>query len=151
MPADHPAFVRLFPELAVDDPILDQAKFEQELVPTMIVMEAGSGAPEPDRVIGYTYFQVMQGLTYVRHVVTAPEARRTGVGRSLMAAVAERARTAGCTSWCLNVMRGNRAARALYEFADALIAAGAKVVHDIVHMKGALPPVGALPRVSADR
>ena len=129
VPADHPAFVRLFPELAVDDPVLDQAKFDQELVPTMLVMEAGKGAPEPDRVIGYTYFQVMNDLAYVRHVVTAPEARRTGVGRALMAAVAERARTAGCASWCLNVMRGNEAARALYASVGMAAAFDTKALH----------------------
>lgn len=129
MAADHPAFVRLFPELGVDDPILDQAKFDRELVPTMIVVEAGEGAPEPGRVVGYTYFQVIKELAYVRHIVTAPEVRRTGVGRMLMAAVVERARTAGCTSWCLNVMRGNAAARALYESVGLAVAFETKALH----------------------
>ena len=127
--ADHQAFVRLFPELEVDDPILDQAKFDRELVPTMIVVEAGEGAPEPDRVVGYSYFQIMKDLAYVRHIVTAPEVRRTGVGRALMAAVAERARAAGCTSWCLNVMRGNVAARALYESVGLAAAFDTKALH----------------------
>ena len=34
MPADHRAFVRLFPELGVDDPILEPERFERELLPT---------------------------------------------------------------------------------------------------------------------
>lgn len=120
--------MRLFPELAVDDPILEQARFDRELVPTMLVIEAGEGAPEPERVVGYTYFQILEDLAYVRHVVTAPEARRTGVGRLLMAAVAERARAAGCRSWCLNVKRENTAAIALYEALGMAAAFGSKAL-----------------------
>lgn len=129
MPADYVAFVRLFPELAVDDPVADQAKFDQELVPTMLVMESANGPADPGRVIGYTHFQVMNDVVYVRHIVTAPAARRTGVGRALMAAVAARARTAGCTSWCLNVLRGNAAARALYESVGMAAAFDTKALH----------------------
>ena len=109
MPSDHRAFVRLFPELGVDDPILEPERFERELVPTTIVIE------DAEHVVGYAYFQILRDLTYVRHIVTAPEVRRTGVGRALMAAVAERGRAAGCSSWCLNVLESNDAARALYE------------------------------------
>jgi len=127
--ADYQAFVRLFPELAVDDPILAQEKFDRELLPTTIVVEAGAGAPEPERVIGYAYFQIMKDLAYVRHLVTAPEVRRTGVARALMAAVAERARAAGCTSWCLNVMRANTPARALYEAVGLSAAFDTKALH----------------------
>ena len=129
MAADYQAFVRLFPELAVDDPILEQEKFDRELLPTTIVVEAGEGAPEPDRVVGYAYFQILKDLAYVRHIVTAPEARRTGVGRALMAAIAERARTAGCTSWCLNVKRENTVALALYEAVGLAAAFGTKALH----------------------
>lgn len=129
MPADHAAFVRLFPELAVDDPILGQERFELELVPTMLVVEAGEGAPEPDRVLGYAYFQLIEDLAYVRHIVTAPEARRTGVGRALMTTIAERARGAGCTSWCLNVMRANTAARALYASVGLAASFDTKALH----------------------
>ena len=57
----------------------------------------------------------MKDMVYLRHVVTAPEARRTGVARALLAAVVERARAAGCSTWCLNVKPGNTAAIALYE------------------------------------
>jgi len=107
--ADHRAFVRLFPELGVEDPILEPDRFERELVPTTIVLE------DAERVVGYVYFQIIDGRAYVRHLVTAPEARRTGVGRALLAAVVERGRAAGCTEWCLNVKRENTAAIALYE------------------------------------
>src|SRR4051812_38673971 len=93
--ADHAVFVRLFPELEVDDPILDEEKFAHQLLPTTLIAEV-SGMP-----VGYTYFQLLKDVAYVRHVVTAPEARRAGVGRALLGAVVERAHGAGCTTWCL--------------------------------------------------
>ena len=99
--------------MAVDDPILSEDEFTLKLVPNTLVAEAGEG-PEPARIVGYCYFQIMKDLAYVRHVVAAPEARRTGVGRALLGAVVELAREAGCTSWCLNVKPENTAARALY-------------------------------------
>jgi GNAT superfamily N-acetyltransferase len=106
---DYDAFARLFVELAVDDPTPVRALFERDLAPRMLVAEAPSG------VVGYTYFQVLQGLAYVRHIAVAPEARRAGVGHALMQAVAARGRAAGATSWCLNVKPDNAAAIALYE------------------------------------
>lgn len=109
-PADHPAFVRLFPELAVDDPVKDRVQFEKELMADVLIAEADDG-----EVVGYTYFQILQNMAYVRHIVSAPEVRRAGVGRALMNAIAARARTAGCTTWCLNVKPENTAAIALYE------------------------------------
>lgn len=109
--SDHPSFARLFPELAVDDPVLDEGHFVRELVPTTIIAESsGEG-----RVVGYAYFQIMKDMVYVRHVVTAPEARRTGVARALLAEIVERARAAGCSTWCLNVKPGNTPAITLYE------------------------------------
>lgn len=108
-PGDHAAFLRLFPELAVEDPLPDLDKFVRELMPTMLVLERAG------RVDGYTYFQLLGETAYVRHIVTAPEARRTGVAQALLAAVAERGRAGRCTTWCLNVKVGNAAAIALYE------------------------------------
>lgn len=113
MPADYQAFERLFPELAVDDPLVGQERFDRELLPTTLMVEAGDG-PDPARIVGYALYQIMKDVTYVRHIVTSPEARRTGVGRALMEAMAERARAAGSTSWCLNVKPLNTAAIALY-------------------------------------
>lgn len=118
--ADHGAFARLFPELRVDDPVVDQAVFSRELVPTTVVAVVVEGDGEPggarnEAVVGYAYFQLMGAVAYVRHIVSAPEARRAGVGRALMAAIEERASAAGCTSWCLNVKPDNAPAIALYE------------------------------------
>lgn len=107
--ADHGAYARLCPELGVDDPIATPARFAAEMAPTTLVAVGDSGP-----VLGYAFYQVMQSATYVRHVVTAPEARRSGIARALLRAVAERARAAGCESWCLNVEPRNAAARALY-------------------------------------
>jgi ribosomal protein S18 acetylase RimI-like enzyme len=108
---DHAAFARLFVELAVDDPVPDAARWAQLLAPSSIIAEdAASGA-----VLGYAYFQVLRGSGYVRHVVSAPEARGRGVGRALMDAVAARCRAGGARAWCLNVKPENVAARALYE------------------------------------
>ncbi|MEA2751553.1 MAG: hypothetical protein QOI41_5696 [Myxococcales bacterium] len=111
--ADYPAFVRLFPELAVDDPMLEQDRFDREVVPTTLVMEAGEG-PDPAHIVGYAHYQILKGLTYVRHIVASPELRRTGVGRALLEAIADLARASGSTSWCLNVKPSNVAAIALY-------------------------------------
>jgi ribosomal protein S18 acetylase RimI-like enzyme len=114
-PSDHAAFVRLFPELAVEDPVMTAEKFTRELVPTTLIAEAVAAENDGPRVVGYAYFQLLKDLAYVRHIVTAPEARETGVGRALMAAIVDRARAADCTTWCLNVKRENTAALGLYE------------------------------------
>ncbi|MDB4945367.1 MAG: Acetyltransferase, family protein [Labilithrix sp.] len=108
--ADHEVFTRLFPELAVDDPILDRAQFERDLLPSTLIAETEEG-----EVLGYTYFDVVKDVAYVRHLVSGPDVRRSGVGRALLEAIAAQARQAGCTTWCLNVKPDNTAAIALYE------------------------------------
>lgn len=107
---DHAAFVRLFPELGVDDPILEERQFVADIVPSALIADREDG-----HSVGYLYFQIMKDTMYIRHVITAPELRRRGVGRALMDAAAGRARAAGCTLWCLNVKPDNVAAIALYE------------------------------------
>ena len=112
--SDHPLFARLFPYLGTGDPVLEREAFVRQLLFTTLVAEVGAGNEAPSAV-GYAYFQIIQELVYVRHVVTAPEVRRRGVGRALLDAIAARARAAGCSVWCLNVLRDNTAALALYE------------------------------------
>jgi RimJ/RimL family protein N-acetyltransferase len=79
---------------------------------------------------------------YLVGMYVAPAARRTGIGRALVAAVLERARAMpGLRQVLLGVEAGNAAARALYEGfgfeafgyeRDALIVDG--VAYDEVHM-----------------
>jgi GNAT superfamily N-acetyltransferase len=107
-PADYDAFSRLFPELAVDDPVPDRTKFEVGMMATTLFAE------ESGQIRGYVFFQILRKTAYVRNIVTAPEARQRGVGRELMTAVAGAARAAGCSAWALNVKPDNEAALALY-------------------------------------
>ncbi len=84
---------------------------------------------------------------YLVGMYVAPAARRTGVGRALVAAVLDRARTMpGLRQVLLGVEAGNAPARALYEAfgfeafgyeRDALIVDG--VAYDEVHMVWYLP------------
>jgi len=104
-PDDYDTFVTLFAELASGDPIPERARFIEEIAPGMIVAE-------DETALGYAYFQTHDGDCHVRHLVTAPGARRRGVGRALLRAVRERA---GAATWRLNVKRDNAAALALYE------------------------------------
>ena len=106
---DYATYAALFRELAVDDPVRDAARFEAELLPTTLVAE-------DDGPLGYAYFRKKDDdQMHVSEIVTAPGARRRGVARALMHAVAARSLEAGCARWCLNVKRDNAIARALYE------------------------------------
>lgn len=109
LPADFPAFAALFLELETGDPVPSEEAFASDLAPRTLVADAGG------RVVGYVTFQILRETVYVRNVATAPEVRRSGIGRALMEAVAARGREAGCTAWCLNVKPGNVPAIRLYE------------------------------------
>lgn len=110
--SDCAAFVTLFPELAVPDPIPTEQRFAKELVPTAVVAELGARGPEP--IVGYAYFQLMGRTLYVRHVITGPTARRRGVGLALMEALRAHGLANACVDWCLNVKPDNDAGLALY-------------------------------------
>jgi ribosomal protein S18 acetylase RimI-like enzyme len=124
-PADFSAFVRLFPELGVDDPIPSETRFSREMCPSTLVAEAdgpaetGDGGPggpgAPPEIVGYVFFQVLADTLYVRNLVTAPAARRHGVGRALLSGAAAIGRARGCSAWKLNVKPDNVAAIGLYE------------------------------------
>ena len=105
-PDDYDTFVRLFAELATGDPVPERERFVEEIAPSMILAE-------DDAPLGYAHFQFHEGDCHVRHLVTAPGARRRGVGRALLRAVRELANE--CATWRLNVKRDNAAALALYE------------------------------------
>lgn len=106
--ADHADFVRLFPELGVDDAIFDGERFAREMVPTTLIAERDG------RTVGYAYYRLLERTAHVVQLVTSPEARRGGVGEALLRAVAARAATAGCSTWYLNVRPDNEPALALY-------------------------------------
>jgi ribosomal protein S18 acetylase RimI-like enzyme len=107
---DYTTFARLFAELATDDPVIENDRFNREIVPTMLIAEDENGAP-----LGYVYVQPMKHTACVRHLVTAPNARRRGVATALLQEVAERMTHEGCTDWYLNVKPTNHAAIVLYE------------------------------------
>jgi GNAT superfamily N-acetyltransferase len=108
-PGDYAAFARLFPELAVPEATPSATYFAQTIVPDAIVLRHG------DVVVGYACARPHGDRLHIVHVIADPEYRRRGVGRALIAAVAERARAAGFQRWRLNVKPENVAARALYE------------------------------------
>ncbi len=110
---DYETFARLFLELESGDPVPERSQFAEEIAPgTLVAEDAGA--------LGYAYGHLHDGVLHVRHLVTAPDARRRGVGRALLRAV--RARATGAHTWCLNVKRGNTAALALYESEGLAIA-----------------------------
>jgi GNAT superfamily N-acetyltransferase len=107
-PEDHAAFVALVPELQVDDPVPSADDWWAVMGPQTVVLA------DDGRVVAYIYFQILAGTGYIRHVVVDPQRRARGLGRLLMATVADRLRAAGCARWCLNVKPDNAAALALY-------------------------------------
>lgn len=106
---DYPTFARLFPELRVPDAVPAPETFEREMMATTLIAER-DGAPA-----GLAYYQVLDGVGFLRIIISDPSARRSGVGRALMGAVRDRFRDAGCSEWRLNVLPHNAAAIALYE------------------------------------
>jgi GNAT superfamily N-acetyltransferase len=108
-PSDHPTFAKLFRELGVEDPVPTHERFAEEMLSTTLIAECDGD------VAGYAFFRPMKEIVHLSNIVTAPHARRRGVGRALMNEVARRARAAGCSTMSLNVRTDNHAAIALYE------------------------------------
>jgi GNAT superfamily N-acetyltransferase len=105
----HADFACFFAGLELDDPVPDVERWSAEMAPWTFFLA------DEDGFVGYAFSEVFGELGYVRHVVTAPHARRRGIGRALMRELAARFRAAGATRWELNVKRDNHAAIALYE------------------------------------
>ncbi|MBI2396002.1 MAG: GNAT family N-acetyltransferase [Deltaproteobacteria bacterium] len=110
--ADYDDFARLFAELGAPDPPPTRDKWRDEMAPASVM------AVRDERVVGCCYAQVFDDTGYVRILVTDASARRTGVGRTLMANAATSFRAAGCTKWCLNVRPDNVPAVTLYRSLD---------------------------------
>jgi ribosomal protein S18 acetylase RimI-like enzyme len=107
-PDDYLAFVGLFSDLQVHDPVPGPQIWASVFVPSTWVVTRG------EEVLGYCYVQEYADTGYVRNVVVDRAARRRGVGRLLMEAAAEQLRSHGKRSWRLNVRPENGAALALY-------------------------------------
>ena len=106
-PEDHLLYLRLLPELGVDDPPPDAAQWA-ELVPGTLVAERGTAA------VAVCTWVKLEGSGHVRTLIVDPRARRTGAGRALLEVVAQKLRDAGCSQWALNVKPENLAAITLY-------------------------------------
>ena len=135
--ADHPEFARLFLELATGDPIPTPEVFARDIAPQTWLFE------QDGALAGYLWFQRLDGVGYVRHVVVDPARRGRGLGREMMLAVAADLRARGCDRWCLNVKPDNLPAIRLY---DAL---GMRETYRSVALRFAWSLVDALP--SSDR
>src|SRR5687767_15556506 len=106
---DYEAFTVLMRELGVDDPTPPFERWRSDLMPTTPVAERDG------RVVGYIDWYTLDTDGYVRNLVTAPDARNTGVGAALMRAAAAELRARGVALWHLNVKVGNAPAIHLYE------------------------------------
>lgn len=132
---DFQLYVRLMPELGVDDPpaVFERWKATQQ-ADTLVAERAGVG-------LGVCWWQQLEGSGYVRQLIVSPDARRLGVGRALMEEVAWRLRAAGCTTWRLNVKPDNRAAIALYRALGFTREYGSTSLRVDWPVLGRLPPV----------
>ena len=106
---DYPDFARLFPELAVVDPLPPLERFAKLIAPDAIFARDG------DAVVGFGWSRPRGDQLYVVNIITDPAHRRRGVGRVLMQELARRGRAAGFRRWMLRVKPENLAARRLYE------------------------------------
>lgn len=110
-PTDYQEYVRLFAELGIDDSPVSDAKFAVEMAPSSAFAERDG------KVVGFTFWRSLADTMHLAHIVSAPEARRTGAGRALLLDALARARTHGLAAVSLNVAQANVPARTLYESA----------------------------------
>lgn len=72
------------------------------------------GIAEGTHLVAIAYGAIRGGLLVIESVATAPSARRRGHGRTLVAALSAWGATMGASGACLQVVRDNAPARALY-------------------------------------
>lgn len=107
--ADHPVYVRLVPELHIQDPVKTVDEFASRMLPRMVIGE------DEGHAVGYACWRVYSTTAHVVHLVVDPAARGRRVGRAIMEDVRLRVRAEGATRWFLNVIQDNAPARRLYE------------------------------------
>jgi len=136
-PEDYESFVLLARELGTNDPIPGREKWQDEMAPTTLFLCEG------EKTLAYAYFNLMGETAYVRHLAVAPDRRGRGIGRKVMNELAIRFRSAGMSSWCLNVKPENVAAVRLYQ------SVGMRRVHSSRALRFSWDLVKALPMSDA--
>lgn len=106
--ADYPAYVRLFGELAIPDPVSSEDRYVEQVVPRTVVACEGAA------VVGYATWRAYGAVAHVVNVAVDRAVRGRRVGQVLLEHVRGLARDAGCTRWYLNVKDDNAAALRLY-------------------------------------
>lgn len=119
-PEDHEAMVRLWAALETGQAPPEPARWQQLYMQHTLFVEGDGG-----ELVGYGLFYAFADRGDIRQVSVVPSARRRGVGRTVMAAIAERLRAHGCREWRLEVREENAPAIALYR------SIGMEVLHDI--------------------
>ena len=130
-PADAPALTRLAEEMARDlsdpRPALDAAKLAQATDPADPWCEL-LVAPEGEALLGFVLFtrrfeaHMARFSLWIADLHVAAAARRRGVGKALMQAVARRAAAQGCGLVAWDLWMKNDRARAFYLSLGAEIA-----------------------------
>jgi GNAT superfamily N-acetyltransferase len=133
---DYELYARLFGELGVDDPIPPRERFATEIAAGCTIAEL-DGAPA-----AYCLVQSLPRTAYVRNLAVAPRARRRGLARALLEAVARAARERGADAWCLNVKPDNEPAIRLYEAMGMRLAFRSTALRMDWTITSALPPGG---------
>lgn len=106
---DYDAYVSLFNELGIPDPVPTRERFVEAQVPVMRVAVDGAA------VVGYVTWRPYGKLVHVVQLAVDPERRGQRIGEQLLEHVRGEARSAGCERWYLNVKRDNPPAHRLYE------------------------------------
>lgn len=105
---DYDAYVRLFGELAIPDPVPTRERFVEAQVPVMRVAVDGHD------VVGYVTWRPYGKLVHVVQLAVDRERRGERIGEQLLEHVRGEARGVGCERWYLNVKRDNVPAHRLY-------------------------------------
>ena len=106
---DYDAYVSLFNELGIPDPVPTRERFVEAQVPVMRVAVDGAA------VVGYVTWRPYGKLVHVVQLAVDRERRGQRIGEQLLEHVRGEARGAGCERWYLNVKRDNPPAHRLYE------------------------------------
>jgi GNAT superfamily N-acetyltransferase len=106
---DYAAYVRLFGELAIPDPVPSAERF------VTLAEQMRVACDDTGSVVGYVTWRPYGALAHVVQIAVDRERRGQRIGERLLEHVRGEARAAGCTRWYLNVKRGNTPALRLYE------------------------------------